>query len=62
MTTLEALERLEAAGFSREQAAAIIAGIDLKHAQLAKKNDLALLKWMLGFNLSLTAVILLELL
>ena len=38
MTTLEALERLENAGFSRDQAAAIIAGIDLKHAQLAKKS------------------------
>ena len=62
MTTLEALERLENAGFSRDQAAAIIAGIDLKHAQLAKKSDLTLLKWMLGFNLSLTAAILFRLL
>ena len=62
MTILEALERLEAAGFSREQAAAIIAGIDLKHAQLAKKNDLMLLKWMMGFNLSPTATILFKLL
>lgn len=62
MATQKALAQLEAAGFSRVQAAAIIAGIDLKHAQLAKKSDLTLLKWMLGFNLSLTAAILFKLL
>ncbi len=81
MTTLEALERLETAGFDREQAAAIVASFDdASTDRLATKGDLAelrtdtktdtaalradntLLKWMVGFNLSLTAAILWKLL
>ena len=70
MTTIEALERLERAGFPQDQARAIVASIDDQAAErLATKADLAklradntLLKWMVGFNLSLTAAILWKLL
>ena len=60
MTTLEALDRLETAGFSREQSAAIVAAFnDQAEDRLATKADLSALEarlyralWMQGGTLA----------
>lgn len=70
MTSLEAFERLESAGFEKEKARAIVAAFNVQaENRLATKADLSdlqssntLLKWMVGFNLTLTAAILRRLL
>ena len=41
MTTLEALDQLETAGFNRDQARAIVASFEQGDARLATKSDIA---------------------
>ena len=41
MTTLEALDQLETAGFNRDQARAIVASFEQGDARLATKGDIA---------------------
>jgi len=72
--TLKFVERLEAGGFNHEQAKAAAEAFSLATSQeLVTKHDLReeaapiraelmLLKWMVGFNLALTAGILMLLL
>ncbi|MGH2603207.1 MAG: integrase [Dehalococcoidia bacterium] len=64
MTTLikEVYEAFKEAGVSEEKAAAAataIAGYEDRFTKI--EHDLALLKWMLGFNLALTSAVLFKL-
>lgn len=63
--TQELVTKLKAAGFAPEQAEAIVRAISDSHGEIVTKpylseklspiyTDLAVLKWMMGFNLALS--------
>lgn len=67
--TLKLSDKLEAAGFSRPQAEAVVRAIaeaqdelvtqkDTEIALAPLRTDLAVLKWMVGFNLAFTLAML----